>query len=88
MFRAMPRSPASALAELYKALLSEGPLDVPACRRLALRATGPIKDPSAAEILHEELCAIIDQHADDPDHAQERFAFLRPAIESLASAPH
>lgn len=83
----MPLSPAAALSDLYKALLAETPIDVSACRRLALRATGPIKDPAAAEVYHEELCAIIDQHADDPAHAQQRFEFLRPIIESLAK-PH
>ena len=81
----MPLSPAAALDELYKALLTEEPIDVPACRRLALRATGPIKDPAAAEIYHEELCAIIDSHGEDPDDAQHRFEFLRPVIESLAA---
>lgn len=32
--------------------------------------------------MHDELCEIINAHADDPDHAFERFDFLRPAIES------
>lgn len=83
----MSLSPAAALAELYKALLAETPIDVAACRRLALRATGPIQDPAAAEVYHEELCAIIDEHASDPNHAQQRFEFMRPIIESLAQ-PH
>lgn len=83
----MPSKAAAALASLAAALAGTGPLDVSACRRLALRATGPIGDPSAAEIMHEELCAIIEGHGEDPDHALERFEFLRPTIESLA-APH
>lgn len=77
----MPSS-AKALDKLAALLMSHQPLDRHACRRLALRVTGSFKEPSWAVTMHEALCEIIDEHAEDPDHAFERFDFLRPVIES------
>lgn len=72
----------NALDDLAAALLSHDRIDRQACRRLAIRITGSFQDPEWAGIMHDELCEIINAHADDPDHAFERFDFLRPAIES------
>lgn len=71
-----------ALDELAATLLSHDRLDRQACRRLAIRITGSFQDPEWAGIMHDELCEIINAHDEDPDHAFERFDFLRPAIES------
>lgn len=76
----------AALDELELALAGDGPLDVAACRRLALRATRWI-DGQGAAYVHETLCSVIDVHAEDPADARRRFRLLRPAIEILADRP-
>ncbi|NMG39783.1 hypothetical protein GRZ55_11065 [Chelativorans sp. ZYF759] len=80
----MRPSPEESLDELARALAAEGPLDVPACRRLALRATWAIDSPGDAAYLNESLCAAIDRHAEDPAEARERLELLRPAIEIMS----
>lgn len=82
----MRLSPAKALDKLATLLMSDQPIDRHACRRLALRITGSFGDPSWAITIHQALCDIIEAHGEDPDHAVERFDFLRPVIESQMRA--